>query len=96
MGILHVGSEIAELLTQRYASLDELAGATQDSLTEIPGIGPKIAESVVAYFGVPYNLEVIGRLKEAGVDPRQKAIDSVAPEDLLFHSLTFVITGTFG
>ena len=94
LGILHVGSEIAELLTQRYSSLDELAGATQEGLTEIAGIGPKIAESVAAYFGVSHNLEVIGRLKQAGVDPRQKAIDSVAPEDLPFHSLTFVITGT--
>jgi len=96
LGILHVGSEIAELLTQRYATLDELAGATLEDLTEIAGIGPKIAESVAAYFEVPYNKEVIGKLKQAGVDPRQEAIDSVASEDLPFHSLTFVITGTLG
>ena len=94
LGILHVGSEIAELLTQRYSSLDELAAATQDDLTEIAGIGPKIAASVVTYFEVSHNLEVIGRLKQAGVDPRQQAIDSVPPEDLPFRSLTFVITGT--
>jgi len=94
LGILHVGSEIADLLTQRYATVDELAGATQDDLIEIAGIGPKIAESVVAYFGVPHNMDVIGRLKEAGVDPRQEAIDSVPSDDLPFHSLTFVITGT--
>ncbi|PKB63225.1 MAG: hypothetical protein BZY67_01100, partial [SAR202 cluster bacterium Io17-Chloro-G1] len=94
LGILHVGSEIAELLTQRYSSLEELAGATQDDLTEIAGIGPKIAESVAAYFGVPHNLEVIAKLKQSGVDPRQEAIDSVSSEDLPFHSLTFVITGT--
>lgn len=96
LGILHVGSEIAELLTQRYATLDELAGVTLEDLTEIAGIGPKIAESVAAYFEVPYNKEVIGKLKQAGVDPRQEAIDSVASEDLPFHSLTFVITGTLG
>ncbi len=94
LGILHVGSEIAELLTQRYASLDELAGATLEDLTGIPGIGPKIAESVAAYFEVLHNREVIGRLKQVGVDPRQEAIDSVPSEDLPFHSLTFVITGT--
>ena len=94
LGILHVGSEIAELLTQRYATLDELARATQDALTKIAGIGPKIAESVAAYFEVPHNVEVIGKLKQAGVDPRQEAIDSIPPEDLPFLSLTFVITGT--
>ena len=40
LGIIHVGSEIAELLTQRYASLNEMAEATAEELTEIPGIGP--------------------------------------------------------
>ena len=38
LGIIHVGSEIAELLTQRYASLNEMAGANLEDLTEIPGI----------------------------------------------------------
>ncbi|PKB78129.1 MAG: hypothetical protein BZY88_19845 [SAR202 cluster bacterium Io17-Chloro-G9] len=94
LGILHVGSEIAELLTQRYSSLAELTGATQEELTEIAGIGPKIGESVVAYFGVPHNLEVITRLKQAGVDPQQEAVDPVSTEELPFHSLIFVITGT--
>ena len=94
LGVLHVGSEIAELLTQRYSSLDELSVATQDDLTGVAGVGPKIAESVVGYFGVPHNLEVISRLKQAGVDPRQQALDSVPTEDLPLRSLTFVITGS--
>ncbi|SVB35462.1 uncharacterized protein METZ01_LOCUS188316, partial [marine metagenome] len=54
LGIIHVGSEIAELLTQRYASLNEMAGANLEDLTEISGVGPKIAESVVDYFAVPH------------------------------------------
>ena len=67
LGIIHVGSEIAELLTQRYASLNEMAEATAEELTEIPGIGPKIAESVVDYFAVPLNQQVLKALGDAGV-----------------------------
>ena len=52
LGITHVGAEVAELLTQRYASVDQLARASQEELTEIPGIGPKIAESIYGYFQV--------------------------------------------
>ncbi len=94
LGILHVGSEIADLLTQRYATMDELAGASQVALTEIAGIGPKIAESVAAYFGVAHNTEVIDRLRQAGVDPKREISESVSAADSPLNSLIFVITGS--
>ena len=93
LGILHVGSEVAELLAQRYASLEQLGETTLDHLIEIPGIGPKIAESIAAYFSVPYNRAVIEKLARAGVDPHQEVI-AVNPDQLPFLGLTFVITGT--
>jgi DNA ligase (NAD+) len=93
LGILHVGSEVAELLTQRYSSIDEIAQASVDDLTQIPGIGPKIAESIVRYFQVPSNREVIEKLRKAGVKLRQEG-PSVSQADLPWHGLTFVITGT--
>ena len=93
LGILHVGSEVAALLTQRYASVEELAGASQEELTEIAGIGPKIAESIHDYFQVPGNPAVIEKLREAGVKLRQEAPAAVA-EDLPWQGLSFVITGT--
>ena len=55
LGILHVGSEVAELLTQAYHSIDEVAAATEEELAEIPGIGPKIAASIASYFRVETN-----------------------------------------
>ncbi|HZA23085.1 MAG TPA: helix-hairpin-helix domain-containing protein, partial [Dehalococcoidia bacterium] len=88
-----VGSEVAELLTQRYSSIDEIAQASVDDLTQIPGIGPKIAESIVRYFQVPSNREVIEKLRKAGVKLRQEG-PSVSQADLPWHGLTFVITGT--
>ena len=93
LGITHVGAEVAELLTQRYASLEELARATPEQLTEIPGVGPKIAESVATYFRVPRNLEVVEKLGQAGVKLHHE-IQRVNPADLPLYGLTFVTTGT--
>ena len=95
LGIIHVGSEIAELLTQRYASLNEMAEATAEELTEIPGIGPKIAESVVDYFAVPLNQQVLKALGDAGVVLHHDIQDvQETADDLLFSGKSFVVTGT--
>ena len=95
LGIIHVGSEIAELLTQRYASLNEMAEATSEELTEIPGIGPKIAESVADYFAVPLNQQVLKDLGEAGVVLDHDIPDILeAADDLPFSGKSFVVTGT--
>ena len=95
LGIIHVGSEIAELLTQRYASLNEMAEATSEELTEIPGIGPKIAESVADYFAVPLNQQVLKDLGEAGVVLHHDIPDiQEAADDLPFSGKSFVVTGT--
>ena len=95
LGIIHVGSEIAELLTQRYASLNEMAGANLEDLTEIPGIGPKIAESVVDYFAVPHNQQVLKDLADSGVVLRHELQEvQEAPGDLPFSGKNFVVTGT--
>jgi DNA ligase (NAD+) len=93
LGILHVGAEVAELLTQRYSSIDDLARATVEDLTQIPGIGPRIAESVVSYFQVARNREVIEKLRRAGVKLEQE-IPTMNLADLSWRGLTFVITGT--
>ena len=92
LGITHVGAEVAELLTQRYASVDQLARASQEELTEIPGIGPKIAESIYGYFQVEGNRAVIEKLREAGVKLHHE-LEIVNPSDLPWHGLTFVVTG---
>ncbi len=95
LGIIHVGSEIAELLTQRYASLNEMAEATAEELTDIPGIGPKIAESVVDYFAVPLNQQVLKALGDAGVVLHHDIQDvQEAADDLPFSGKSFVVTGT--
>ena len=93
LGILHVGAEVAQLLAQNHSGLAELALASQEDLTQIPGVGPKIAESVAAYFQVSHNQQVIRRLEGAGVKLSHE-IQISDPEDLPYHDLTFVVTGT--
>ena len=93
LGILHVGAEVAELLAARYASIDDIAAAGIDELTEIDGIGPRIAESIVSYFATERNQQTIAGLRNAGVQLWQE----LAPVDTSnqpWKGQTFVITGT--
>ena len=93
VGILHVGSETAELLTRNYSSLDQLAQATDEDLTAIDGIGKVIADSIVDYFRDPSNVRVIEKLKLAGVKLEQETPAS-AGGPLPLAGVSFVVTGT--
>ena len=92
LGILHVGAEVAELLAGRYASVDDIAAAGVADLTEIDGIGPRIAESIVNYFATARNRQTIAGLRDAGVQLWQelRPIDESAQP---WRGQTFVITG---
>ncbi len=96
LGILHVGAEVAELLARKYLSIEELSQASEEDLTAIDGIGPKIAASIVAWFQVPANKAVVEKLRAAGVRLEQDALPAAAapPEDAPWAGLTFVVTGT--
>ena len=94
LGILHVGSEMADILARHFPSIDALARATEEELTDVPGIGPKIASSVVAYFQEPRNLEVIEKLREAGVHMAQEVEEAPPPEEQPLAGKVFVLTGT--
>ncbi len=98
LGITHVGAEVADLLAQNYLGIRDLANATEEDLTAIEGIGPKIAESIIAWFQAPENQEVVEKLLAAGVKLKQDslpiAIAAVPSEGSPFGGLTFVVTGT--
>jgi len=58
---------VAKTLAARFLSLDELMSADLEMLTEVREIGPKIASSIIAYFSDTDNIEIIRRLKTAGI-----------------------------
>ena len=91
LGIHHVGYETARLLARRFGDMGLLREASEEDLTEIEGIGPKIAESLVAYFQVDKNIEVLERLKQAGIDPRVERQQPEGPRPLA--GATIVVTG---
>ncbi len=91
LGIDHVGSEVADLLARRFYSIDALSDATEDDLTAIPSIGPRIADSVVAYFANESNRAVLRKLRRAGV--RMEDERREAPASQTLEGKRFVVTG---
>jgi len=95
LGIRHVGEEMAEILANNFSSIDyydakSLANASRDDLTNISTVGPKIADSVVAFFKAEENRRIIERLKKAGVNPKA---ERAKLEELPLAGMEFVITG---
>ena len=93
LGILHVGEEYAELLAKEFPSIDALAGADEEKLRDIPSIGPKIADSIVAFFRQEGNKNIIEKLRKAGVRLKREKVAEVKPGELPLAGLEFVITG---
>ena len=67
LGIRYVGSGAGTLLADHFRSMDRLEEASQEELTSIEGVGPRIAESVVRFFRQKKNREIIDRLRKSGV-----------------------------
>jgi len=94
LGIRHIGGETANLLAEYFSDLDELVTASREGLTSIPTIGPKTADSILAFFHEERNRAILEKLKEAGVFPREEKEEAVEAEKLPLSGMEFVITGT--
>jgi DNA ligase (NAD+) len=96
LGIRHVGSVNAELLTQKFPTVAELGEAKGTDIEAVYGIGPEIAQSVEQWFGVSANQILVERLKVAGVtmEARESTINVVKKPSVLLTGKTFVLTGT--
>jgi len=96
LGILHVGEQYAELLAEHFASIDDLAEASEEDLSSIPSIGPKIAEGILAFFRQEGNRRIIEKLRKAGVKLEKGEVEKVG-EGLVpsrpLAGLEFVLTG---
>ncbi len=93
LGILHVGEQYAELLAEQFHSIDQLAKASQEELSTLRSIGPKIAESIVAFFRQEGNRQIIEKLKNAKVKLKRKKVKKAKPKKLPLAGLEFVFTG---
>ncbi|MEL7039810.1 MAG: helix-hairpin-helix domain-containing protein, partial [Cyanobacteria bacterium J06592_8] len=97
LGIRHVGSVNANVLTQKFKSVEQLASATPAEIEGIYGIGEEIADQVHQWFKVPANQALIERLKEAELNLASQFDETEklsAKQDLSLSGKTFVLTGT--
>jgi DNA ligase (NAD+) len=91
IGIRHVGKAVAVLLARRFGSMDALRSTSESAINDVPGIGPAIAEAVVAFFAEPRNRRLLERLERAGVQMTEpRAVASGGP----LAGKTYVLTGT--
>ena len=92
LGIRFVGETTAKYLAEHFRSLDAIQSASREELTEAEEVGEKIADAIIEYFADERNQQIIGRLREAGLQltakERTKASNAL-------EGLTFVISGSF-
>jgi DNA ligase (NAD+) len=91
LGIRFIGEHSASLLESHFGSMDKLAGATEEELLEIDGIGDQAARSLVDYFADERITEMFSRLSQAGVFP---ASAEKKTDDLALSGATLAFTGS--
>ena len=94
LGIRFVGETVAKRLAYAFHDIDALSQANIENLTAVDEIGERIAQSLICYFSDEKNMELIQKLKDAGL--RFKIDEKILAEKTTkLADLTFVISGTF-
>ena len=89
IGIRHVGGQTAIDLATHFRSLEALRDASETELLSLPGIGKIVAESILAFFADPDNLQLLDELAERGVAPVYEDHSGGR-----LNGQSFVVTGT--
>ncbi len=92
LNIRHVGSSTAELLADHFGDMGKLIAAGDEELTEVEGIGPELAASIVHFLQSVAGKKVVARLAAAGVNMTQPRRAHAATGPLA--GKTVVVTGT--
>ena len=90
LGIRFVGERTGQLLAEQFSSLEELAAAKEEQLTEVPEVGPKVAASIAEFFSESANRQLIKKLHRAGVRP---TVEKREVKSQKFAGKSFVFTG---
>ncbi len=91
LGIRNIGKTTAEALAKAFGSIDALMETGVDALCQVDGIGEVVAQSVVDFFAVDANRQLVERLRQAGLQMEADLSDA-KPQTLA--GLTFVLTGS--
>ncbi|MCL2471590.1 MAG: NAD-dependent DNA ligase LigA [Propionibacteriaceae bacterium] len=92
LSIRHVGRGVAPLIAAAYHTIDDLASATQEELSQIEGVGPILAESIRAWFEVDWHRAIVDKWKAAGAMAATTQPGAGIAQTLV--GLTLVVTGS--
>ena len=90
LGIRMVGERTAQFLAEHFGSMEELESASVEELQAVNEVGPRIAESIVEFFGIAANRKLVERLREAGLT----LTGHKKQRGTKLAGKTFVLTGT--
>lgn len=93
IGIRFVGEVTAKKLARRFKNIDTLANATQEELVEVEDVGERVAQSIIQYFNNTENLEMVMRLKSAGL--RFETGEEQQSDSQRLQGMSIVVSGVF-
>ncbi len=91
LNIRHVGEHVAQVLARAFGSIDAIAGASEQDVDDVEEIGPEIARSVFEWFHDEQNLQLVEKLRSAGVRMADPVVER--PSDGALAGKTIVLTG---
>jgi DNA ligase (NAD+) len=92
LGIRNVGETTAKDLARHFGGIDALMEADEETLRQVPEVGPVVAQAIAQFFAEPHNREVVEQLRAAGVSWAE-ARSEVRSRGAAAGK-TFVLTGT--
>ena len=93
LGIRNVGESTARDLAGHFGSIKELMAADIETLQQVPGIGPIVAQSIATFFAEPHNRKVVVQLLDAGIEFEKLAPRTIDSRSRIYGKV-FVLTGT--
>ena len=94
LGIRMVGETTAKKIVRKFPNIDQLQWANTEQLTDVEDVGEQIANNIIAYFNDLSNLEIITRLREAGVQMESREEEQTLQSDIL-QGKSIVVSGVF-
>ncbi len=95
IGIRHLGETMARKLANHFGDMDSLMAASREDLLEVRDVGEKVADSILAFFDQEENLQIIRRLKDAGLQFEIATREEEMPASGPLEGKSFVVSGVF-
>ena len=93
LGIRFVGETVAKKLAKRFKNISAIQKADFETLIAVDEIGERIAKSVIDFFNEPYNIEIINRLINHGL--QFEIVENNTSISNKLEGLNFVVSGVF-